>query len=57
MTKHLPLNSLLGCVGFNVLYIFSACFEILGYVNFALKMNENKKEEKRDMKRKALKEK
>ncbi len=56
MTKHLPLNSLLGCVGFNVLYIFSACFEILGYVNFALKMNENKKE-KRDMKRKALKEK
>lgn len=33
---------LLACAGFNVLYIFSACFEILGYVNFALNMNENK---------------
>lgn len=57
MTKHLPLNILFGSVGFNVLYIFSACFEILGYVNFTLNMNENKKEEKREIKREALNEK
>jgi len=50
MTKHLPRNVLFGCVGFKVLYMFSACFESRGYVSFALNMNENKKEQKREIK-------
>jgi len=54
MTKHLPRNVLFGCVGFKVLYMFSACFESRGYVSFALNMNENKKEQKREIKREAL---